>query len=86
MKDHEIAALVGRLTEIAKTYHATQQLRERIAQEVRESVERWHSEFAALHRVEGLVNKVYKAKGRYHTQHAMCDLYDAVGIPNERPQ
>ena len=32
-----------------------------------------------------LVKKVHKAKGRYHTQLAMCDLYDACGLPNVRP-
>lgn len=83
MKDNELAALVGRLTEIARQFHATGQLRERIAQEVRQSVGRLQSELAAR---DELVKKVYSAKGRYHTQHAMCDLYDAVGIPNERPQ
>lgn len=31
MKDHEIAAIVGELTKIARTYGATQQLRDRIA-------------------------------------------------------
>jgi hypothetical protein len=33
-KDHEIAALVNRLTAIAKEFHGTQQLRERISHEV----------------------------------------------------
>ena len=32
-----------------------------------------------------LVRKVHKAKGRYHTQLSMCDLYDACGFPNFRP-
>lgn len=32
-----------------------------------------------------LVKKVHSAKGRYHSQLAMCDLYDACGLPNERP-
>ena len=35
MKDHEIAALVNRLTDIAKEYAGAGQLRERIAQEIR---------------------------------------------------
>ena len=30
-----------------------------------------------------LINKVHKAKGRYHTQIAMCDLFDAVGLAKE---
>ena len=32
-----------------------------------------------------LVQKVHKAKGRYHSQIAMCNLYDACGLPNVRP-
>jgi len=32
-----------------------------------------------------LVRNVHKAKGRYHTQLAMCDLFDSVGLSNERP-
>lgn len=35
MKDHEVASLVNRLTSIAKEYHDTGQLRERIANEIR---------------------------------------------------
>lgn len=31
------------------------------------------------------ITKVYKAKGRYHSQLAMCDLYDLCDLPNERP-
>jgi len=34
-KDHEVRELVGRLTAIAKEFHAAGQLRERIAQEIR---------------------------------------------------
>lgn len=33
-----------------------------------------------------LVQAVHKAKGRYHSQIAMCDLYDACGLPNQRPE
>ncbi len=33
-----------------------------------------------------LIRSVHKAKGRYHSQHAMCDLYDAAGLPNTRPE
>lgn len=35
--------------------------------------------------LNALVHKVHKAKGRYHTQLAMCDLCDACGLPNIRP-
>ncbi len=33
----------------------------------------------------GLVRKVHAAKGRHHTQLAMCDLFDSVGLENVRP-
>ena len=32
-----------------------------------------------------LIRRVHGAKGRYHTQLAMCDLFDAVALPNQRP-
>ena len=32
-----------------------------------------------------LVKAVHKAKGRYHSQIAMCNLYDACDLPNQRP-
>lgn len=31
------------------------------------------------------VIKLHAAKGRYHTQIAACDLYDLLGLKNERP-
>jgi hypothetical protein len=36
--------------------------------------------------LELLIKRLHKAKGRYHTQLATCDLFDAVGLPNERPK
>ena len=35
--------------------------------------------------IKKLVQKVHKAKGRYHSQIAMCDLYDACNLLNVRP-
>ena len=32
-----------------------------------------------------LITKLHAAKGRYHSQQAACDLFDAVGLKNERP-
>ena len=32
-----------------------------------------------------LIMRLHSAKGRYHTQLAACDLFDAVGLKNERP-
>ena len=31
------------------------------------------------------VKNLHAAKGRYHTQLALCDLFDLVGLKNERP-
>lgn len=36
-------------------------------------------------RLEALITKLHAAKGRYHSQQAACDLFDAVGLKNERP-
>ena len=44
------------------------------------------SDCARITELESLVRKVHTAKGRYHTQIAMCDLYDSVGLINERPK
>jgi GTP1/Obg family GTP-binding protein len=35
--------------------------------------------------LQAKVASVHKAKGRYHSQLAMCDLYAACGLPNVRP-
>lgn len=35
--------------------------------------------------LKAAVKKVHMAKGRYHSQLAMCDLYDLCGLPNQRP-
>jgi hypothetical protein len=37
-------------------------------------------------KLEAAINKLHTAKGRYHTQLAICDLFDLVGLPNERPK
>ncbi len=36
--------------------------------------------------LEMAIAKTHTAKGRYHSQIAMCDLYDLVGIPSVRPE
>ena len=36
-------------------------------------------------KLRALIVRVHKSKGRYHSQIAMCDLYDAVGLSNTRP-
>ena len=38
-----------------------------------------------IERLHQLITKLHTAKGRYHTQLAACDLFDAVGLKNERP-
>jgi hypothetical protein len=32
------------------------------------------------------VQKLHAAKGRYHTQIAMCELFELCGLPAERPK
>lgn len=36
--------------------------------------------------LEAAIKKTHAAKGRYHSQISMCDLYDLVGLPNTRPE
>ena len=36
-------------------------------------------------KVRDAVKRLHAAKGRYHTQHALCDLFDLCGLKNERP-
>ena len=38
-----------------------------------------------VRRLRKAVVKLHAAKGRYHTQLAACDLYDLLGLKNERP-
>lgn len=38
-----------------------------------------------LRELEKLVKAVHSAKGRHHSQIAMCDLYEACGLPSQRP-
>lgn len=38
-----------------------------------------------LDKLKALVTATHKAKGRYHSQSSMCDLYDACGLANVRP-
>ena len=38
-----------------------------------------------LENIKRLVMRSHAAKGRYHTQIATCDLYDACGLANTRP-
>lgn len=40
---------------------------------------------AELAVLKALVVNTHKAKGRYHSQLAMCALYEAVGLPNVKP-
>ena len=36
-------------------------------------------------KVRDAVKRLHAAKGRSHTQHALCDLFDLCGLQNERP-
>lgn len=33
-----------------------------------------------------LVTQLHQAKGRYHTQRALCALFDAFGLSNTKPE
>ena len=33
-----------------------------------------------------LVHQLHQAKGRYHTQNALCALFDAFGLSNTKPE
>ena len=50
--------------------------------EIRAELARRTGERDAL---KSLVASVHKARGRYHSQLAMCALYDACGLPNVKP-
>ena len=39
-----------------------------------------------LRELDKLVKAVHSAKGRHHNQIAMCDLYEACGLPFQRPK
>lgn len=36
--------------------------------------------------LEDAIKKTHAAKGRYHSQLAMCELYDLLGLPNIKPE
>ena len=38
-----------------------------------------------LRAIKSAVKRTHESKGRYHSQIAMCDLYDLCGLKNERP-
>ena len=40
---------------------------------------------AVIERLQSTARKVFTAKGRYHTQLAMCDLGDLIGEKTVRP-
>lgn len=54
-----------------------------VRQLITEAVAAERDKYANL---QQLVRKLHSAKGRYHTQLAACDLYDSLGLPNERPK
>ena len=44
---------------------------------------RLHTENEVL---RSAITKLHKAKGRYHTQLAVCDLFELCGLTAERPK
>jgi hypothetical protein len=55
----------------------------RYADELEQERKRLHTQNEAL---RSAITKLHAAKGRYHTQLAVCDLFDLVRLPNERPK
>jgi len=39
-----------------------------------------------LEKLKDLIRQLHAAKGRYNTQLAVCALYDALGLPNIKPE
>lgn len=37
------------------------------------------------YRLKRRIHDLHNAKGRWHTQHAVADLFEAVGLKGERP-
>ena len=48
--------------------------------------ERIRTLLAKQSKLRDTVKRLHAAKGRYHTQLAICDLFDLVGLKNERPK
>jgi hypothetical protein len=46
------------------------------------ALRRQHAEIEAL---RAAITKLHKAKGRYHTQLAVCDLFELCGLTAVRP-
>lgn len=44
-----------------------------------------HSLTVERAKMHDAIKRLHAAKGRYHTQIACCDLFDLVGLKNERP-
>lgn len=51
----------------------------------RKMTERQDGEIERLQEVERLARAFARAKGRHHSQHAMCDLLEHFGMPCVRP-
>lgn len=49
------------------------------------AIETINALIAELATLQAKVASLHKAKGRYHNQIAICDLYDACGLFNVRP-
>lgn len=60
MQDHEIAALVGRLTLTAREHATSQQLRTRIANEVVPVIRRLNAEIVALEHRAASLQQMYQ--------------------------
>lgn len=48
--------------------------------------QRWLVDSAEMDVLVQAVRKLHAARGRHHTQQALCDLFDLVGLSSERPK
>ena len=74
--------------ELRRLHAENQQLRDAFEQQTaghQKTLDEWRIADQDVRRLRSAVHKLHAAKGRYHTQIAACDLYDLLGLKNERP-
>jgi hypothetical protein len=64
---------------------STKELIDRLSKISRVETDLYYLTAQRLRELDKLVKAVHSAKGRHHSQIAMCDLYEASGLPFQRP-
>lgn len=81
-------ALHPAATELRRLHAENLQLRAALEQQTaghQKTLDEWRIADQDVRRLRSAVHKLHAARGRYHTQLAACDLYDLLGLKNERP-